>query len=261
MVGEDHVLPACITQSVMNDTKHNAGRQERIDTYVRQRMNADEAKAFEAEMESDVALRRQHAFTRSVKNAVTQRAELEARMAAWDAEEHPTGIRGWYATVRRAMLRRPQRTLWMVGIAAAMLIAVWLFPTLFSTTLSPENGILDEETTRGASDLSQVETMIVGGECRHALQTISNEERIAHIELQRMAYEEASASEEECEEKAYEREELELRMQDLQWLKVYALYGAGDCNAALRLAQEISRRKGIYSSKADSILRMLKRKK
>ena len=245
----------------MNDMKHDAERQERIDSYVRQRMDADEAKAFEDELKADETLRRQCAFTHCVKEAVTQRAALEERMAKWDAEERRTGIRGGYASVRHAMSWLPQRTLWVVGLAAVMLIAVWLFPALFSAKLSPENGILDDEAARGDSDLSQVETMIVGGECQHALQTISNEERIAHIELRRMACEGAPANEEESEEMAYEREELELRVQDLQWLKVYALYGAGQYDAAIRLAQQISHKKGIYSSKADSILRMLKRQK
>ncbi len=242
----------------MNDMNTYADPQDRIDAYVLDRMSTEEKENFEAEMHADEALRRQCAFTLRVKEALTERRRMEEKMGQWQQEMAEEEQKRLQASAAARGLRI-RRAAWIAGIAAVLIVGILLFPAPAPGTLSAGNAILDDESVRGGSDLSQVEMMIQDRQYQHALETICNEERIVGIELRkRDGAEEATEDEELRGQMAYELQELQLRLQDLRWLKVYALDGLGRRQEAATLAQEISEEAGIYSERADSILRFLK---
>ncbi len=128
--------------------------QDRIDEYVLGRMSDENKAQFEAEVNHDESKREQLEFTKDVKSAITSRedkmAKLKMMQRMYDREHQQvaasmraTGTDGClYAPATRHAEKRPSRQVWRwaSGIAAALVIGLFVFNPFGSDSLQTPSG-------------------------------------------------------------------------------------------------------------------------
>lgn len=78
-------------------------RQDRIDSYVLDRMTDDERQQFEQDMAHDSDLKAQTVFTENVRRAIVCRNEKLAKMREWDREGKSKAVY-WLSSVAAVLV-------------------------------------------------------------------------------------------------------------------------------------------------------------
>lgn len=294
--------------------------QDRIDQYILGQMSDADRAAFEQDLAHDDALREQYHYTRMVKDAVSEQAELEQLMDQWDEEivheredirhvldeylYRPTyykdsrpsgpvfcGVPEENEPHRRgrwdeesfsqnkhlepervsaptepcipapAPAPKKRRKLWIgiMGVAALLIVALWVTHPFAQDDFLPQNGqILPEAMSRDAGDLNEIQQTIMARDYAKALVMIEQARSATRPDEtvgQPVAAD--SLDEEWKAQQEYEQREIRMRLDDLSWLRVYALLGLERRDEAKSLLDSLRTSGGYYCQKADSLYRKL----
>lgn len=244
--------------------------QDRIDNYLLNRMSGEERQTFERDMEQDKELREQVEFTKDIQTALKSRNEKLARMQKWQEEmdEEAKRAYGYRATgsdchysPKPAMesqtdsisSSRKKRHLiyWVAGIAAIFIIGLFVLPivTVYESAPVPEEyGVF-----RGGEDYQEIKQLMEQKDYGMAFSAIEREE---HSLEQELLINKKDTT--DCEQREYNRMLIEMKQNELTWLKVHALLGLGKESEAMRLLERLRRTEGEYQQAADSLYNQLK---
>lgn len=249
--------------------------QDRIDDYLLNRMSDNDRKTFEIEVSNDLELQDQLKYTEKVRKAIDVRNERLTKMKEWEneyvrekerediaSEYRATGSGYDYCPAsanactepirKEGWLRTKGRIYWMSGMAAMLILGVFLIPSLFFTNTP---SFVDAGTFRSGSDYSDIEQLIVQKQYEDALCAI----RDSSIALTRDSL--AIVHDDSINE---ERREYGLlivveKQDDLEWLKIQALLGLERKQEALGLLDEMRKKTGYYQLNADSLYIKIKK--
>lgn len=264
--------------------------QDSIDKYVLGQMIDDEKSAFEQMMLKDPDLKMQMAFTKDMITALKSREEKLAKMDFWEEEEetHQTLCAGdrfnltevKYKSLRQSSafnkLRKESRIslipfkpliLWISGIAAVFVAGFFLIdsfndqelyknqkgmPSVISENdhilyIKKNYLIMDISSLKGGGDHVEIVWMIESGELDEALNRIEREKM--KIAFEQKALEAIS----DKERRAYEQKSIQLKSDELDWLKVYALIAKGQREEVMQLLDSLRNSDGVYKERADSL--------
>lgn len=241
--------------------------QDRIDNYLLNRMSGEERWAFEQDMEQDKELREQVEFTKDIQTALKSRNEKLAQMQEWQEEMdraygyRATGSDRHYSSMptmeRQADQLPPPRKkrhliYWVAGITAIFIIGLFVLPivTVYESAPVPiEYGVF-----RGGEDYQEIKQLIEQKDYEKAFLVIEREEQLLQQEL--LINKKDTTD--------YERQEynymlIEMKQNELAWLKVHTLLGLGKKREAMRLLEQLRETEGEYQQVADSLYNQLKK--
>lgn len=243
--------------------------QDRIDDYLLNRMSDEERTVFEAEVSDNPELQDQLKYTQKVQKAIGARNERLAKIKEWDndyvwQEEQEEISSGYQATgsgydychaparicptqnKKKVWLQTKGRIYWMSGIAAMLILGIFLVPGLFFTSTP---SLVDAGTFRSGSDYSDIELLIVKKQYEDALCAISDSGKAITRDSLALVQDE-SINEEKRE---YGLLIIAEKQDDLAWLKIQALLGLNRKQEALALLDEMRQREGYYQLTADTL--------
>ena len=249
--------------------------QDKIDNYLLNRMSDDERKAFEAEVSNDPELQDQLKYTEKVQKAIDVRNERLAKMKEWEndyvwekereemaSKYRATGSGYHYCPApartcptpnrKKGWFQTKGRIYWMSGVAAMLILGVFLIPSLFFTN-SPS--VVDAGTFRSGSDYSDIEQLILQKQYEDALSAISDKS----MALWRDSLELVQDDSINEEKREYGLLIVAEKQDDLEWLKIQALLGLDRKQEALELLGEMRKRNGYYQLTADSLYTKVKK--
>lgn len=243
--------------------------QDHIDNYLLGRMSDEECKAFKNELKQNDELREQMEFTKDVQTATISRNEKLSKMQEWEddyewedyrnvaaARYRPTGsgYESSPAPSEKRIYVTPyssgmQILYWISGIAAIFIVGFFLIHNFMS---SEENMMFNPSSIefgsiRGGGDYSDIGKLLVDKNYEDALKQIGIEE--AKIAEQRTAVDSVSG----VEQQAYDQMLIQEKVDELSWMKVYALLGVDKRDEARQLLDELRHRESEYKNKADSL--------
>ncbi len=259
--------------------------QDRIDEYLLNRMSNDERRAFEEEVDSNEELRDQLSFTEDVQSIVKSRNEKLAKMEKWKGDyEWQEELKGATKPRRRARENGYERRIIYVvsGVAAVFIAGIFLLPIFYfigrntSYKPGPIDGIPSLQANANNSD---IEYLINHKEYDMALVLIEKKGQMLAMNTPsfKRNLEGAMEPERYYGKKGYheprvkrvikgtgensENEDLSVKekMDELKWLKVYALLGLQRYDEALQLLDELRSTEGFYQSSADTLYKLIKR--
>ena len=102
---------------------------------------------------------------------------------------------------------------------------------------------------RGGTDFTDIEELLVSQDFESALAQIEKQEQELADEIAIIEQD----SGQDNERKEYERQLIESKMDDLNWLKVQTLLGLGKKDKAIELLNTIRKSNSDYSLQADSL--------
>lgn len=227
--------------------------QDHIDEYLLGRMSEEESKAFEQEIAKNDELREQVEFTRNMQTAVKSRNEKLAKMQKWDKtvdkQEYVRLATNTYKIPAAAAASPHHYIYWISGIAAILVIGFFLFHTSNNEKLymNRANLSLDDTIIRGGGDFADIKQLLKDGDYQNALIKIVQEEH--QLALQRIEADSIT----DKEHREYDLELIQLKTDELNWLKVHALLGVNRRNDAIELLDQLRKSIGEYRKKADSL--------
>ena len=245
--------------------------QDQIDKYVLCQMDDTEKAAFEQEAAHNTGLQEQLQFTMDVASAAKSREEKLAKMDDWEgdyvfenerrvaaANYRPTGsgynacpspsMEQTYATSRSS---GKKVFYWISGIAAIFIAGFFLINNLFVMESGNPASPLPYEygNMRGGTDFTNIEKLLVSQDFESALAQIEKQEQELADEMDVLKQD----SVQDNERKEYERQLIESKMDDLNWLKVQSLLGLGQKDKAIELLNTIRKSNSEYGLQADSL--------
>ena len=245
--------------------------QDRIDNYLLNRMSDEERRSFELEIEQDKELREQVEFTKNVQTALKSRNEKLTQMQKWQKEmdEEAERAYGYRATgsdyhyssmpvmERQADQLPPPRKkrrliYWVAGIAAIFIAGLFVLPTITVNESAPvptEYGVF-----RGGEDYQEIKQLMEQKDYGMAFSAIEREE---HSLEQELLINKKDTT--DCERREYNRMLIEMKQNELAWLKVHALLGLGKEREAMQLLERLRGTEGEYQQAADSLYNQLKK--
>lgn len=248
--------------------------QDRIDDYLLDRMSEEERKSFESDVAADAELKEQLGFTETVLQATRSRNEKLAAMEEWkddyvwendeieaaSATEYRATGSGYDSCPApateepRSASRSSGRQFfyWLSGIAAMFVLGVFLIRNVDMGSssvdcMSPHS--MNEMAFRAGSDNSEIELLLSQKKYEEALSLI--EDKYLAVKEDSLTIVQDSTI--ETERKEYDMQLVMDKQNDLKWLKVHALLGLTQQEAALRLLEELRKEKGYYQMAADSL--------
>ena len=255
--------------------------QDRIDNYLLKQMTDNEMLAFEEDLEKDEELRDQYEFTKIVKAAIEDKQKKK--------EEIETDIRKWERAYQ--LRKKPKRHIiyWISGIAALFIVFFFLFkpyPTQYSYIRVPSktqnsDSSLDSETSESNTiqeynGYETIEDLLAYGNFDIALDKIQEtKEELKHeMELikegkrgiSRTTAANNKAKKERSKEKRKESStsgklnNLQERLDLLQWQEAQALIGLGRYSEAIILFDSIRHSNSEWKTQADSLYIVIKQK-
>lgn len=268
--------------------------QDRIDEYILGRMSDEERKTFEEEMAKDSSLQEQYNYTKMVKEAVCEHAELKERMYYFDRlieKERQEEQRKVYSTMpaehavnycamprREVVTTKPRRRilLWVTGIAAIVIVGLFVVSSLFQqeslteTSNMAVNESLPEDTSKmikesvsGIGGYEEIEELMVNRDYDQALAKIEEEEMV----IVKLNSSSSNPSFKSSKKETYEdvthktmssEHDVQLRKDTLKWLKINALIGLGRTEEALPLLDQLRKGNGEYKAKAEQLYNKVK---
>lgn len=245
--------------------------QDQIDQYVLGQMDDTGKAAFEQEAAQNAELQEQLKFTKDVASATKSREEKLAKMEDWEgdyvfenerrvaaANYRPTGS-GYDACPSPSMEQtyaKPRSSgkkvfYWISGIAAIFIVGFFLINNLFVMESGNPSCPLPYEygNMRGGTDFTSIKELLVSHDFESALTQIEIQEQELADELSVLEQD----SVQDNERKEYERQLIESKMDDLNWLKVQSLLGLGQKDKAIELLNTIRKSNSEYSLQADSL--------
>lgn len=246
--------------------------QDKIDNYLLNRMSDEERRAFEQEMKLDKELREQVEFTKNVQTALKSRNEKLTRMQEWQKEmdekaERAYGYRATGSDFRYIQMlemedsqakpnsssRKKRRLIyWVAGIAAIFIAGLFVLPTITvyeSAPVPTEDGVF-----RGGEDYPEIKLLVEQKDYERALGAIEREEQSLEQEL---FVNKKDTTDRERQE--YDRMLIEMKQNELAWLKVHVLLGLGKEKEAMWLLEQLRGTEGKYRQAADSLYNQLKK--
>lgn len=245
--------------------------QDQIDNYLLNRMSDEDRRTFEQEMKLDKELREQVEFTKNVQTALKSRNEKLIRMQEWQKEmdEEAERAYGYRATGSdrcyspmpamesqakpNSSPRKKRRLIyWVAGIAAIFIAGLFVLPTITvyeSAPVSEEYGVF-----RGGENYPEIKLLIEQKDYENAILSIEREE---HSLEQTSLINRMDTTDRERQE--YDRMLIEMKQNELAWLKVHALLGLGKESEAVRLLELLRGTEGEYRQAADSLYNQLKK--
>ena len=214
-------------------------RQDIIDRYLTQRMTAEEAAAFEADMKNDENLRRETEFTRHLMEEMADRRQRMQRMEEWDKKAR-----------KRHRLRL---TVWISGIAAALVIAFLLATPLFKTDETDKLAHIEANASRGSSSFGNIRELINSGNYEDAMNRIEAEK--SQNSAERIKVESDGTLNDG--QRSYKLTVVQAEAEELLWMEAHALIGLHKKEEASKLLAQLIKEKGFYSAQADSLLKLL----
>lgn len=245
--------------------------QDKIDNYLLNRMSDEERWTFEQEMEQDKELRKQVEFTKNVQTALKSRNEKLTRMQEWQKEMNEeakracsfraTGSDRHYSPMSAMENQanpippsRKKRHLiyWVAGIAAIFIIGLFVLPTITVYKSAPvpiEYGVF-----RGGEDYLKIKQLMEQKDYEKAFLVIEREEQLLQQEL--LINKKDTT---DCERQEYNYMLIEMKQNELAWLKVHTLLGLGKKREAMQLLEQLRETEGEYQQVADSLYNQLKK--
>ena len=245
--------------------------QDQIDQYVLGQMDDTGKAAFEQEAAQNAELQEQLKFTKDVASATKSREEKLAKMEDWEgdyvfenerrvaaANYRPTGS-GYDACPSPSMEQtyaKPRSSgkkvfYWISGIAAIFIAGFFLINNLFVMESGNPASPLPYEygNMRGGTDFTDIEELLEIQDYGAALVQIEKQEQELADEMDVLKQD----SVQDNERKEYERQLIESKMDDLNWLKVQSLLGLGQKDKVIELLNTIRKSNSEYSLQADSL--------
>lgn len=253
--------------------------QDRIDEYLLHRMSDEERMAFEDEVNTNQELQEQLSFTEDVQQVLKSRNEKLAKMEKWQddyeweeepsvaaaAEYRATGSGYDYCPAppmdeTRSKPRSSGRKTfyWVSGIAAMFVVCVFLVHNLYVTKSPDEymaSPMMNEVSFRAGSDNSDIELLLSQKRYDEALEMI--EEKVWTLKDDSLELVQDVTIDDE--RKEYDLQIVKDKQDELIWLKVHALLGLQQKEAALLLLDELRNTEGYYQMSADSLYNHIKK--
>jgi len=226
--------------------------QDRIDEYLLHRMSDEERIAFENEVDSDKELQEQLSFTEDVQQTLKSRNEKLSKMEEWQGDYE------WEETRSKPWSSSRKFFYWVSGIAA-IFIAGFFFAHIymsdnFDVVYYKETPALGNVTFRGSSNYSHIDTLLCNSEYEEALSKIEREEFILRSDSVRII----QKKEMHEKQKEYMMQRVKMQKDDLNWLKVHALWGLHRQAEAISLLNSIRHTENEYKEQADSLYHLLR---
>lgn len=226
--------------------------QERVDTYIRGEMNADEKLQFDADLVSDLELNRIYSETKVISDAIADRKEKLNLMASWIAEEELA------MKIRRHKMRVYRWTLGL-GAAACFVAGLFLLKPMFYMTSSHNDYVMPDFSTEiyyrgGDSSLERLDSMISATNYTDALalsDSIIKENKLVLAKYEAMD----SISEKE----SYQKLQIEDEIYELEWRKANLLIATGDKHNSRVILEKLTTKEGEYKEKARTLLEQIKK--
>ena len=245
--------------------------QDQIDKYVLGQMDDTEKSVFEQDVAQDAGLQEQLQFTKDVTSATKSREEKLAKMENWEDDYvfednrrvsatnyRPTGS-GYDAcpspsaeqTFAKPRSSGKKVFYWTSGIAAIFIAGFFLVNNLFVMESGNPASPLPYEygNMRGGTDFASIEELLESHDFASALAKIEKQEQELADEMAVLEQD----SVQDNERKEYERQLIESKMDDLNWLKVQSLLGLGQKDKAIELLNTIRKSNSEYGLQADSL--------
>lgn len=221
--------------------------QDQIDKYVLGRMDDTEKAAFEREVAQNIELQEQLRFTQDVASATKSREAKLARMEEWEDDYVFEKGRGG----------KKQVLYWISGIAAIFIAGFFITNTML---FDKGNGPYSESQSvygsmRGGMEFSDIDSLIFKGRYETALPMIEKEEMDLSTRIEILK----NDSTYDADRKEYELQLIELKTDELNWLRARTLIGLGRIDEALLLLGEIRTSNSEYRQQADSLYNSIKR--
>ena len=232
-----------------------AGISSRAEDYVRNRMDSESRRAFEAEMASDPALSAEVEYLQAVKDSLAGLDEKRRRMKAWDAS---AAISERPAAVAAAPRRNMRRIMTMAAAIAVLVIAGVTILMRPSAATSPSpyipsiNVVLHDSGYRGGnpdSETMQIAQLINEANYTEALTAIDG---LCETDARTFSIPEGCSED--------EAEYMNLLHSDylatLAWLRINALAGEGRSEEAVKMLREfLAGKESPYTPDAAAMLR------
>ena len=238
-------------------------------------MDDTEKTAFEQEATQNAELQEQLQFTKDVALATKSRNEKLAKIEDWEddyvfeddrrvaaANYRPTGSGydtcpspSMEQTFAKPHSSRKKIFYWISGIAAIFIGGFFLINNLFVMKSGSPSSPLPFEygNMRGGTDFTSIEEFLESQDFGSALAQIEKQERELADEMAVLEQD----SVQDNERKEYERQLIESKKDDLNWLKVQSLLGLGQKDNAVELLNIIRKSNSEYSMQADSLYNTL----
>lgn len=207
--------------------------QDRIDEYLLNRMTEEERQAFEKEVENDADLKDQLEYSNEVRRLVIDRNEKLAAMKEWD-REYKSG-----RTIKMA-------SKWVTAIAAVFIGGIFILNGNWNKGIEIPYPA-EYASFKGGGNYAEIQQCLEKGKNAKAMEMIEEEEK----EIERLLAENEKVADEK--QRDYEKKRIKLYSDELQWLKVYALFGLERNDEAILLLDEIRNGDGAFQHLADSI--------
>ena len=214
--------------------------QDRIDEYLLNRMTEEERRAFEKEVESDAELKGQLEYSDEVRRLVIDRNEKLAAMREWDKE---------YVRKSKREKTIKMASYWVAAVAAVFIGGIFILNGNWNKGIEIPYPA-EYASFKGSGNYDEIQQCLEKGKNAKAMEMIEEEER----EIEKLYDESEKITDEKQRED--EKNRIKFYSDELQWLKVYALFGLERNDEAMQLLGEIRKSDGAFQHLADSIYKI-----
>lgn len=211
--------------------------QDKIDEYLLNRMTEEERQAFEKEVENDAELKDQLEYSDEVRRLVIDRNEKFAAMREWDKE---------YVRKSKREKTIKMASYWVAAIAAIFIGGIFILNGNWNKGIEIPYPA-EYPSFMSGGNYAEIQQCLEKGKNAKAMEMIEEEER----EIERLYDESEKITDEN--QRDDEKKRIKFYTNELQWLKVYALFGLERNDEAMQLLGEIRKGDGAFQHLADSI--------
>lgn len=203
--------------------------QDRIDSYIRGEMTADERSMFASELSSNSELRKEFELTRKIANSISDRTKKKEQIQAWKKKKNLTRLYMFSA---------------ITSIAAMLIVGFFLF--INTPNSSSPNTIGNVNSANRYTAYSEITMLIETEDYARALAYIEKAES-ASVKTDSVMRNQFMANNDSINTNLYE----------LKWLKAQVLVGLDRTNEAKSILNEILNVEGKFHDDIDSLLNKL----
>lgn len=251
----------------------NNDYQDKIDRYLLGKMSEAELLDFEKDIINDKDLKEQFEFTKNVKEVIAGRNRRLALINEWkeayeaknnpEGDNRPSGGGDEYNIKPNTEIKlEPRNSMrrylyWASGIAAIFIVGFFMIsPIVFGGGESPDHPIyVNVSSLRSTEDNSGIAKMINEGKYDFALEQIKEKDNKLEFEILQT---EKDKDKMDGEEYIYLKEVHEIQKDELNLLKVYALFGLKRTKEAMSILDGICQRESKFKAQADSLYNLYK---
>lgn len=220
--------------------------QDKIDDYLMNRMTEEERRMFEMEVGEDSELKDQLSYSAEVKRLMIDRNEKLSAMKEWEEE---------YERDAKRNVARKRTLYWVSGVAAVFVVGLLVLNINRTTNVESITGNEGVEipypqgygNLKGGGNYAEIQNLLEKKDNANAMELIEKEES----EIETLLTESEMITDEK--RRDYEKKRIKMYSDELQWLKVYALFGLDRNKEAMQLLDEIRNGNGAFQHLADSV--------